>query len=138
MRNAKPILLVEDDDLDAITTKRALADLKVRNKLVHRVNGDDALEFLRDEANPKPCIILLDLNMPRMDGFEFLREIKADPALKRIPMVVLTTSDAEQNVLESYDLGVVGYIVKAIDYKQFVDTMRAISVYWNLNQLPTR
>ena len=136
MRNSKPILLVEDDSVDAMMTQRALNDLKVTNKMVHKVDGEDALDYLRDETARKPCVILLDLNMPRMNGFEFLKVAKTEPVIKRIPVVILTTSDADQNVVESYDLGVAGYIVKPVDYKQFVEVMRTIDLYWTLSHLP--
>ncbi|MCE5339683.1 MAG: response regulator [Planctomycetaceae bacterium] len=136
MRNFKPILLVDDDDVDAIITQRAVNDLKITNELLRKVDGEDALEYLRDPNNAKPCVILLDLNMPRMNGFEFLKVAKADADLKRIPIVVLTTSDVDQNILDSFDLGVAGYIVKPVDYKQFLDAMKTINMYWTLSQLP--
>ncbi|OHB52963.1 MAG: two-component system response regulator [Planctomycetes bacterium GWF2_42_9] len=136
MRNFKPILLVDDDDVDAIITQRAVNDLKITNELIRRVDGEDAIEYLKDENNPRPCVILLDLNMPRMNGFEFLKIAKADPELKRIPVVVLTTSDVDENILDSFDLGVAGYIVKPVDYKQFLEVMKTINMYWSLSQLP--
>ncbi|MFA5293695.1 MAG: response regulator [Phycisphaerae bacterium] len=136
MRNSRPILLVDDDDVDAIITQRAVNDLKIANELVRRVDGEDALKYLKDESNPRPCVILLDLNMPRMNGFEFLKVAKVDDMLKRIPVVVLTTSDVDQNILDSFNLGVAGYIVKPVDYKQFVEAMRTINLYWTLSCLP--
>jgi CheY-like chemotaxis protein len=136
MRNFKPILLVDDDDVDAIITQRAVNDLKITNELIRKVDGEDALDYLRDQSNARPCVILLDLNMPRMNGFEFLKVAKADPELRRIPVVVLTTSDVDQNILDSFDLGVAGYIVKPVDYKQFLEAMRTINMYWTLSQLP--
>jgi len=136
MYNSKPVLLAEDDDADALMTKRALNDLKVTNRLVRKVDGEDALEYLTDRSNEKPSIILLDLNMPRMNGFEFLKVIKASPMLKMIPVVVVTTSDADQNIMESYNLGAAGYIVKSFDYDRFVAAMRTIDMYWTLNRLP--
>ncbi|MFH1613482.1 MAG: response regulator [Planctomycetota bacterium] len=132
-----PILLVEDDDVDAMITQRALNELNVTNKLVHKVDGEDALEYLRDQANQKPCVILLDLNMPRMNGFEFLRIVKSDDILKRIPVVVLTTSTEDQNVVEGFELGVAGYIVKPVNYMQFVEAMRTLHMYWTLSRLPS-
>lgn len=136
MRNYRPILLVDDDDVDAIITQRAINELKITNELLRKVDGEEALEFLRNAENPRPCVILLDLNMPRMNGFEFLKVAKADAELKRIPVVVLTTSDVDQNILDSFDLGVAGYIVKPVDYKQFVEAMKTINMYWTLSQLP--
>lgn len=136
MRNSKPILLVEDDDVDVMITQRALNELKVTNELIRAVDGEDALEHLRDNNDHKPCVILLDLNMPRMNGFEFLKIAKADAALRKIPVVVLTTSDADEGIVESFDLGVAGYIVKPVSYKQFVEAMRTVNMYWTLSELP--
>ena len=136
MNSSKPILLVEDDDADVIMTRRTLNDLKVTNTIVRKVDGEDALDYLRGQDNQKPCVILLDLNMPRMNGFEFLKIIKVDDALKKIPVVVLTTSDDERNVVESFKLYVAGYVVKPVDYKQFVEAMRTVDMYWTLSRLP--
>ncbi len=138
MRNMKPILLVEDDKVDAMTVKRALKDIKVTNELIHAVNGEEALEYLRGQGNQKPCIILLDLNMPKMNGVEFLKIVKADEELKKIPVVVLTTSKDEQDVIESFKLSVAGYIVKPADYKKFVEAVRTLELYWTLSELPNR
>lgn len=124
MRNSKPLLLVEDDHVDVITVERAFKDLNVTNPLIHSENGLQALEYLRSEGNKKPCIILLDLNMPKMNGIEFLEVVKTDDSLKRIPVVVLTTSEEQQDMAESFRLGAVGYIVKAVDYKKFVEVIR--------------
>jgi len=136
MRSSKPILLVEDDRVDTMTVKRALKDLKVTNQLICTINGEEALEYLRNDSNKKPCVILLDLNMPKMNGVEFLRIAKADETLKKIPVVVLTTSEEEQDVVESFDLGVAGYIVKPTNYKKFVEAIRAVDLYWTLSELP--
>jgi CheY-like chemotaxis protein len=136
MRNSKPILLVEDDRVDAMTVKRALKDLNVTNLLVHTLNGEEALNHLRAESNGNPCVILLDLNMPKMNGIEFLKVVKADDVLKSIPVVVLTTSQEEQDVVESFKLSAAGYIVKPVDYKKFVEAMRTIYIYWTLSELP--
>ena len=136
MRNSKPILLVEDDDVDVMTVKRAFNDLKVTNQLVSTGNGEEALEYLRSQSNTKPSVILLDLNMPKMNGIEFLKTVKTDEALKKIPVVVLTTSGAEQDVVESFNLGAAGYMVKSVDYMKFVDIIRTIDMYWSLSELP--
>jgi len=136
MRNSKPILLVEDDKVDAMTVKRALKDLKVTNRLIHAVDGEEALEYLRGQGNPEPCLVLLDLNMPKMNGIEFLKIVKADEELKKIPVVVLTTSKEEQDRIESFELSVGGYIVKPADYKKFVEAVRTINLYWTLSELP--
>ena len=136
MRNSRPILLVEDDQVDAITIQRALKELEVTNELVHKGDGEDALEHLRDQSNVKPCIIFVDLNMPRMDGFEFLETVKSDNSLKDIPVVILTTADAEDSVTRAFDLGAAGYVLKLVDYKQFVESMRTVDKYWSLSRLP--
>jgi len=128
--------LVEDDSVDAMTVKRAFKDLNVTNLLVHTLNGEEALNHLRAESNGNPCVILLDLNMPKMNGIEFLKVAKADDVLKSIPVVVLTTSQEEQDVVESFKLSAAGYIVKPVDYKKFVEAMRTIDVYWTLSELP--
>ncbi|MCU0918083.1 MAG: response regulator [Planctomycetes bacterium] len=136
MRDSRPVLLVEDDNIDAMTVRRAFRDLKVGNPLVHVVNGEDALAFLQDEAHDKPCLILLDLNMPKMNGIEFLGITKADPRWKKVPVVVLTTSSEEQDVTESFRLSVAGYIVKPVDYRNFVEAVRTINLYWTLSEIP--
>ena len=136
MRNLRPILLVEDDRVDAMTVKRALKDLNVTNPLALKLNGEEALEHLINDGDEKPCVILLDLNMPKMNGIEFLKIIKADDVLKKIPVVVLTTSKDEQDVINSFEFGVAGYIVKPADYKKFVEAIRTVNLYWTLSELP--
>ena len=136
MRNRKPILLVEDDRIDAMTVQRALKDIKVANQVIIRENGEEALEYLRDEANLKPAIILLDLNMPKMNGIEFLEIAKTDDSIRKIPVIVLTTSHGEWDRLQSFDLGAAGYMVKPVDYTQFVEVIRVIDLYWTLSELP--
>ena len=136
MRDSKPILLVEDDNVDVMTVKRALRDVHVTNQLVHTSNGEEALEYLKNESNRKPYVILLDLNMPKMNGIEFLKTINSDEELKKIPVVVLTTSKDEHDIAESFKLGVAGYMVKSVDYESSVETIRTIVLYWILSELP--
>jgi CheY-like chemotaxis protein len=136
MRSENPILLVEDDHVDAMTVKRALKEIKVLNRLDIVCNGQEALDFLRDEKNETPGIILLDLNMPKMNGIEFLKIIKHDNDLRKIPVIVLTTSKEEQDRIESFKLGVAGYMIKPIDYLQFVEVIKTINMYWTLSELP--
>jgi CheY-like chemotaxis protein len=136
VKSNKPILLIEDDQTDAMTVQRALREIKITNQLDIVGNGEEALTFLRDPGNEKPCIILLDLNMPRMNGIKFLRVAKQDPLLRRIPVVVLTTSREQQDRVDSFELGVAGYMVKPVDYQQFVDTIKAIDLHWTLSELP--
>jgi CheY-like chemotaxis protein len=132
----KPILLVEDDRVDIMTIIRALKEIRVDNPLVSMENGEDALAHLRNPANEKPCIILLDLNMPIMNGIEFLQEVKQDDMLKRIPVIVLTTSEEQQDKVNSFNLGVAGYMAKPVDYQQFVEMMRSIDLYWTISEMP--
>ena len=136
MHNSSPILLVEDDLVDARTVERALKDLNATNPLVHSIDGEQALEYLRSEGNKKPSIILLDLNLPKMDGLELLKAIKADELLKRIPVVVLTTSKNNEDIVQSLELSAAGYMVKPTDYKGFVEMLRTIVSYWSLSELP--
>ena len=136
MRNSKPILLVEDDTVDVMTVERALKDLRVASELVAIGDGEQALAYLRDDGNAKPCVILLDLNMPKMNGTEFMRIVKADEALRRIPVVVLTTSNSEQDISNSFGLGAAGYMVKSVDYKKFMEIIKTIDLYWTLSKLP--
>jgi CheY-like chemotaxis protein len=136
MRNSKPILLLEDDTVDAMTVKRALKDLKVLNPLVRTANGEEGLAYLRDEKNPRPCVILLDLNMPKMNGLEFLKIVKDNDQFKVIPAIVLTTSKDDQERIRGYQLNVAGYIIKPVDYTKFVEAIRIINLYWTLSEMP--
>jgi CheY-like chemotaxis protein len=132
----KTILLVEDDMIDAMTVKRALRELNVINPVDTVENGEEALAYLRDDKNELPGIILLDLNMPRMNGIEFLGIAKKDNRLKQIPVIVLTTSLDEIDRIDTFSLGIAGYMVKPVDYKQFVEVIKAIKLYWSLSELP--
>jgi CheY-like chemotaxis protein len=136
MTNQKPILLVEDDRVDAMTVKRAIRQIKMHHSLIHAENGEEALEYLKNPSNEKPWIILLDLNMPKMNGIEFLQVAKRDEVLKSIPVVILTTSKEQQDRIESFKFGVAGYMIKPVDYSQFVEMMQAIKMYWTLSQQP--
>jgi CheY-like chemotaxis protein len=136
MNSERSILLVEDDVVDAMTVKRALKELKITNPLIVKGNGEEALEHLRNSQTKHPCIIILDLNMPRMNGIEFLRVVKQDETLRRIPVVVLTTSKGEQDRFESFNLSVAGYMLKPVEYPQFVEVVRGINLYWTLSEMP--
>jgi CheY-like chemotaxis protein len=131
--NLKPVLLVEDDSIDATAVRRAIKELKVKSELVHSTNGERALEYLRNPCNGEPCVILLDLNMPGMDGIEFLRIIKADGALKNIPVVVLAASNDEKDIVETLNLGVAGYIFKPVDCKKLSE-FKPIKLFWTVEQ----
>lgn len=135
--NTVLILLADDDEDDVLLTRTALARNKIRNEVHVVKDGVELLEYLtnqgahRDRAEaPRPHLILLDLNMPRKSGLEALREIKADPSLRLIPVVVLTTSKAEEDVFRSYDLGVSSFITKPVDFDGLVRVMRSLEDYW--------
>ena len=135
------VLLVEDDPGDVLITREAFAENKVKNQLSVVNDGVNALQFLRREASyadaPRPDLILLDLNLPRMDGHEVLAKIKSDSDLQRIPVVVLTTSDAEEDVLRSYDLHANAYVTKPVDFENFIAAIRQIDDFFlTLVQLP--
>jgi CheY-like chemotaxis protein len=132
----KPILLVEDDQVDVMTVKRALDEIHVTNPIINEENGEEGLRYLRDSANERPCLILLDLNMPVMNGVEFLQVVKQDANLRRIPVVVLTTSEEQQDKINSFDLGVAGYMAKPVNYRQFVEVMRTLDAYWTISEVP--
>ncbi len=131
------ILIADDDEDDRLMAKEALDECRLVNRVDFVEDGVELLAYLRhqgpyaDKAKaPRPGLIILDLNMPKMDGREALREIKADPALRRIPIVVMTTSKAEEDIYRSYDLGVNSFITKPVTFDGLVTVMRAIGVYW--------
>ncbi len=132
--NPIDILLVEDDPGDVLMTKEALGDSKLANTLDVIDNGEDALAYLRRQGRfagaTRPDLILLDLNLPRVDGREVLEQIKDDPSLRRIPVVVLTTSQADEDVLRSYDLHANAYVTKPVDFDQFVRCVQAIDEFF--------
>jgi CheY-like chemotaxis protein len=132
----KPLMVVEDDQVDVMTIRRALKEIAVVNQIIQLENGEEALTYLRDPKKEKPCLILLDLNMPIMNGVEFLQAVKGDDHLKRLPVVVLTTSEEQQDKVNSFNLGVAGYMAKPVDYRQFVEVMRSIDRYWTLSEMP--
>ena len=137
------VLLVEDDPGDVLMTREAFEDYKVHNQL-HVVNdGEQAMAFLRQEGDyadlPRPDLVLLDLNLPRMDGRQVLDAIKSDPELSSIPVVVLTTSEAEDDVLRSYSLHANAYVTKPVDFERFIDVVRQIDDFFvSVVRLPRR
>ena len=135
MRSSKPILLVEDNNIDAMTVRRALKDLNVPNGIVHQLNGEDALNYLRSN-NKRPWVILLDLKMPRMNGIDFLKIIKNDDELKQIPVIVITTSKDERDKMDSFEFSVAGYIIKSADYKKLAESLKTLILYWTLSESP--
>lgn len=143
--DARPIdiLLVEDDPGDVLITKEALEHSKVTNNLTCVEDGEQALAFLRREGEhadaTRPDLILLDLNLPRRDGREVLAEVKNDPELRRIPIVVLTTSQAEEDILRSYDLHANAFVSKPVDFDRFVEVVRQVDeFFFTVVRLPDR
>ncbi|MFK8045355.1 MAG: response regulator [Crocinitomicaceae bacterium] len=134
MRSSKEIILFEDDIVDAMTVQRALKENKITNDLVIKRNGEEGLNYLLDNLDNLPCLILLDLNMPIMNGIEFLEERLKHKKLQTIPVVVLTTSKDDQDKLSSYGLNISGYILKPVDYTQFVKIIHIIDLYFTLNE----
>jgi CheY-like chemotaxis protein len=136
------ILLVEDDEVDVMNVRRAFKKGHITNPLYVAGNGIQALEMLRGKNGQPPTVpterrlILLDLNMPKMDGIEFLNELRADPELKQTPVVVLTTSNEDCDRVNAYELNVAGYLLKPVTFATFVETMSALNKYWALCQLP--
>ena len=128
------VLLVEDDPGDVLMTREAFEHYKIRNQLHVVTDGEQALDFLRRTGNyakaPRPGLILLDLNLPRRDGLEVLAELKQDPVLRVIPVVILTTSQAEEDILRSYSLHANAYISKPVDFERFMDVIRQIDSFF--------
>ena len=124
------VLLVEDNPGDVRLTREALRDAKVRNTLHVASDGVEAMAFLRRADAPRPDVILLDLNLPKMNGREVLQEIKRDPALQDIPVVVLTTSQAEQDIVESYRLRANAYVTKPVGLQHFLAVVQSIEHFW--------
>lgn len=138
---ARPItvLLVEDDPGDVLLIQEAFADHKLNNTLLVANDGVEALELLRDPAVDRPDLVLLDLNLPRKDGRDVLREVKADEQLRSIPVVVLTTSDAEEDILRSYNLHANAYVTKPVDFERFIEVVRQIDDFFvSVVKLPGR
>ena len=131
------ILLAEDDEVDVMNVRRAFERNHIMNPLYVAGNGIEALEMLRSGGVPADRrMVLLDLNMPRMNGIEFLKELRADDALRPLPVVVLTTSDDERDRVEAYNLNVAGYLLKPVTFINFVELMAALNKYWTLVELP--
>jgi CheY-like chemotaxis protein len=143
MRDNIPILLVEDDQVDVMTVQRAFKRNNIINPLNVVGNGREALDYLRHQgafadqsAFPTPGIILMDINMPLMNGIECLKEIKADEHLRKLPVIMLTTSKEECDRVESFKLSVAGYIIKPVEFEKFVEAVKVLRLYWTLSELP--
>lgn len=134
MKDSKPVLLIEDNNMNATAVKRAFSYLKITRPFVHSKNGEEAWKYLTDKNNCKPDYILLDLNMSGMNGIEFLKVIKDDTVLRRIPVVMLTTANEKHIINECFELNIAGYMVKPLNYEDLVDLIKVIDLYWNYNE----
>lgn len=134
MKDEQTILLLEDDEVDVASTKRTMKELNIKNPLVVCENGAKGLEWLRANAQTLPGLILLDINMPVMSGLDFLDEIKHDTHLKKIPMIILTTSMEESDRMKAAELGIAGYIIKPINSAKYLAVMKTLATYWQKNE----
>jgi CheY-like chemotaxis protein len=135
------ILLIDDDEVDVMTVKRAFKKNNITNPLYVATNGIEGLAMLRGHEMPKLLpgqrrLILLDLNMPKMGGIEFLRELRADPEIRPIPVIVLTTSNEDKDKVEAYNLNVAGYIIKPVTFSKFVEAIATLNKYWMISEMP--
>ena len=128
------ILLVEDDTIEVMKLKRVVDTLNLNHNILHASNGEEALEMLQNK-NSLPNIILLDLNMPKINGLEFLKILKSDRQLRFIPTIVLTTSLNKRDVLECYKIGIAGYLLKPLKYDEYVSRIEKLLSYWSINEL---
>jgi CheY-like chemotaxis protein len=136
------ILLVDDDEVDVMNVRRAFRKANISSSLHVASNGLEALEILRGSSTQQPPLpidrrlVVLDLNMPKMGGIEFLRELRADPRLKATPVVVLTTSNVDQDRFNAYDLNIAGYLLKPVTFANFVEIMETVNRYWAFCEMP--
>lgn len=134
MEKTLRILLVEDNLIEIMKMKRTISLLKLNHTINEAKNGEDALEFLKDRSKI-PDIILLDLNMPKINGIEFLKILKANDDLKHIPTIILTTSSNQKDILECYKTGMSGYVLKPLKYEDYVKKIETVLSYWSINEL---
>lgn len=134
------VLLVEDDEVDVMNVRRAFKKANIKNPIFTASNGYEALEILRDTSDTKmPAerrLVLLDLNMPKMGGIEFLQELRSDQQLRATPVVVMTTSNQDKDRLEAYNLNIAGYLLKPVTFASFIEIMATLNSYWMLCEMP--
>jgi CheY-like chemotaxis protein len=138
MQNPNTVLLVDDDQVNAVAVEKVFHELGLHIPLVHLHDGEEALEYLREQSKVIPDIILLDLHMPKTNGIEFLKIVKSDPVLRRIPVIMLTTSQDQQYIKECFALNAAGYMIKSLDDKRLTETIRTIVLYWSSSKLPNQ
>lgn len=134
MKKSLNILLIEDDAIEVMKFNRVLSALNIKHKIVEANNGEEAIKILK-EKETVPDIIILDLNMPKINGIEFLGILKGDDYLKYIPAIILTTSNNRKDILECYKIGIAGYMLKPLKYDDYVDRVKRLIEYWSDNEL---
>ena len=134
MTNSLKILLIEDDMIEVMKLNRTISSLKLDHKIMEANNGDEALKIL-EQKDRLPDIILLDLNMPKINGIEFLKILKGDTRLRYIPTIILTTSNNKKDLLECFEIGIAGYILKPLKYEDYVVKIEKSLAYWSINEL---
>ncbi|MAN27720.1 MULTISPECIES: response regulator [Mesonia] len=134
MKHKLRILLIEDDMIEVMKVNRTISSLKLPHEVIEVGNGEEALDYLKSE-NAYPDIILLDLNMPKMNGVEFLNILRNDEVLRYLPTIILTTSSNQKDILECYKAGVAGYMVKPLKYEDYVKKLTYLLEYWSVNEL---
>ena len=134
MTNVLKILLIEDDMIEVMKLNRSISSLKLNHKIIEANNGEEALKYL-EKKEDLPDLILLDLNMPKINGIEFLSILKKDDILKYIPTVILTTSSNQKDLLECYKIGIAGYVLKPLKYEEYVSKIENLLAYWSINEL---
>ncbi|NAS10445.1 response regulator [Poritiphilus flavus] len=128
------VLFIEDDAIETMKLQRTVAKFQIKYEITEAKNGEEALDYLRSDAK-LPDIILLDLNMPKMNGIEFLRILKADEVLKFLPTIILTTSENRADLLECYKIGIAGYVIKPLKYEDYEEKLRKVFQYWEVVEL---
>lgn len=134
MSNLLDVLLIEDDTIEIMKLNRTISTLNLKHNIIEANNGEQALSILKDK-NILPDIILLDLNMPKINGIEFLKILKNDPHLKYLPTIILTTSNNRNDLLECYKIGIAGYVLKPLKYDDYVEKIKKLLAYWSVNEL---
>lgn len=136
----RPILLIEDNPMDEDLTRRAFARRKVINPIEVARDGEQALDYLErwQAGSPLPVVILLDINLPKVNGLEILRQFKAAPNVQKVPIIILTTSAEDRDIKVAYELGANSYIVKPVDFEKFLEVAGQIDLYWNMINMPPR
>jgi len=135
MKKKLSILLIEDDMIEIMKFNRTLSSLELDHNIIEAKNGEQALQILEDKKDSLPDIILLDLNMPKISGIEFLSILKKDSQLKYIPTIILTTSNNEKDLVECYKIGIAGYVLKPLKYEDYVSKIESLLNYWSINEL---